>query len=452
MSTPAPKRSGTWRYLFWKLVIDAGYILLLPAILLAFLVMSRCFTRPKFTRGWRQKLGRVPPRTGSRPCFWIHAVSVGEVQTALPLISGIEEAFPDWEINLSVSTPTGFDVAMKRLPEDRIFYAPIDFGPVLSRVFHRRRPSVLLLVELELWPGLLIAAKLRGVPVFVTNGRLTERSCRRYAKGGALARGLFSLVDAYGVQTAEYEERFRRLGVEPRALAVLGNLKHDHDPTSRVSSGQIIRDKLYCPDELVVVAGSTHPGEEAILCRRYEDWKREFPEIRLVLAPRHVERVDAAELAGWKAGTEFVCWSRLKGEPDHVHSGSRGEAIVVVDTLGELESFYDLAAVIFVGGTLVPHGGHNLFEAARLSKPVVFGPHFENFREEGDLLLDSRAAIQVRDEADLGRSVRGLLGDPARRDQLGAGAANAILALRGATGRHVEWLESQLRLFFGTPC
>ncbi len=135
-----------------------------------------------------------------------------------------------------------------------------------------------------------------------------------------------------------------------------------------------------------------------------------------------------------------------------MHGGGPGEAIVVVDTLGELERFYDLAAVIFVGGTLVPHGGHNLFEAARLSKPVVFGPHFENFREEGDLLLDSRAAIQVRDEADLGRSVRGLLGDPARRDQLGTGAANAILALRGATGRHVEWLKSQLRLFFGSPC
>ena len=447
-SVPRPP-PGPWRLWVWMLVIDAGYVVLSPVLFVVFLILSRFFTRPKYTRGWRQKLGGVPVRVGRRPCFWIHAVSVGEVQTALPLIVRLEEVFPDWEISLSVSTPTGFDVATRKLTGRTVFYAPIDFGPVLSRVFRRRRPTAVLLIELELWPRLLVTSKLRGVPVFVANGRLSARSFRRYALGGPLARGLFSLVEAYGVQTTEYEERFRRLGVDPSSLAVLGNLKHDGAPASPAAQGQEIRDRFYLDSQLVVVAGSTHPGEEAILCRLYDAWRRESPGARLVLAPRHIDRVDAAELARWGATSDFVLWSQMRsGMETAGDSQTLGETILIVDTLGELEKFYFLADVVFVGGTLVPHGGHNLFEAARLKKPVVFGRHFENFREEADLLLASKAAICVRDEADLGRTVGGLLRNAMERAELGKKAGDATLALEGATQRHVDWLKEQLRLFF----
>ena len=215
-----------------QLLVDLVYVLLSPLALLYVLVVSRCFLRPKYRRGLLQKLGfvaRVPPGQTS---FWVHAVSVGEVKTSLPLIRALQERFPDGHIGLSVATFTGFEVARKSLPHVDIFYAPLDLSLITARVFRRRRPTALVLVELELWPNFLMTARRRGVPVFVVNGRITERSARRYRKLSCLSRSLFRCVDGYAVQDEAYRERFLGLGVEPGRVEVLGNLKHDVQPAA----------------------------------------------------------------------------------------------------------------------------------------------------------------------------------------------------------------------------
>jgi 3-deoxy-D-manno-octulosonic-acid transferase len=433
-----------------QLLLDIIYLSLAPLVLL---VLSRGFARAKYRRGFREKLGSVPVREGDGPSFWVHAVSVGEVLTSLPLLGALRKRYPGWDVSLSVSTYTGLEVARKKLPETTVFYAPFDLSFAVSRVYRRRRPSMIVLVELELWPNLLLEARRRGVPVLVANGRITERSSRRYAAAGRLARSLFGLVQSFGAQGDEYRARFLRLGVDPRRVEVLGNLKHDRTPPPLVERAEDVRQRLgWEPAKtLVLVAGSTHPGEEEILCNLYREVRREEPRLRLVLALRHVERIASLrELPDWGAGEALVRWSGLReaalaGAAEQASLLSPAGALVV-DTVGELELFYALADVVFVGGSLIPHGGHNLFEAASLGRPLLFGSHFDNFREEGNLLLAEEAAVCVSDPSELRPALERLLADPGERRRLGERARSLTERLRGATGRHIEWIDRQLRL------
>lgn len=442
---------GRWRWWLIRLLLDLFYFCAAPILLFVLLVISRCFTSRKY-RGWLEKFGAVARRQGDRPSIWIHAVSVGEVFVAVPLIRDLRAAYPEWDVSLSVSTGTGFDVARKQLPDITVFRAPVDFGPVLSWVFLRRRPTVVLMVELELWPGFLLTANSWGVPVYVVNGRLTERSWRRYLSCGRIGTWLFGLVRAYAVQNEEYAARFQSLGIDPARVAAVGNLKHDREPSPRAADGESIRDQLGWSrtDHLLVVAGSTHPDEEVLWCRFYEDLVEEFPQLRLALVPRHIERLSSAELARWPASRGLSRWSarRSDGGTSMVQE-PLGETTLVVDTFGDLELFYYAADVVFVGGTMVPHGGHNLFEVAVLGRPLVFGPSYENFREEAELLLREEAAICARDEAELRDVLRDLLRDSERRQQLGDRARAVTHRLQGARRRHLAWLNDQWTQFFG---
>jgi 3-deoxy-D-manno-octulosonic-acid transferase len=254
-----------------------------------------------------------------------------------------------------------------------------------------------------------------------------------------LTRRLFNLPASFAAQNEDYRERFLRVGVEPRRIEVLGNLKHDQEPSSSSSRGPDVRTALGWPsaETVVLVGGSTHPGEDVALLRIYDEVRRGNPALRLVLVPRHVERLaDPAELGRWKAGAPLVRWSQVRGSPVPL-----GDSVLVVDTLGELELFYAISDISFVGGSLVPHGGHNLFEAARLSRPVLFGPHFANFREEGEQLLREEAAICVSDEKELEAQVRDLAGSREERDRLGPKAALVAGRSRGAVARHLAWID-----------
>ena len=456
--------------------IDLVLLILSPLLALGFLIASRGLTRPKLRRGILEKIGGFPRREGDSPAVWVHAVSVGEVLIAEPLVRTLRERFPEADVVLSVSTFTGREVARQRLPDVTTFYAPLDAGVVVGTALRRVRPDVIILVELEVWPSFLVAARRRGVPVYVVNGRITERSTRGYLRFGFLSRALFRLVTAYAVQNEEYSDRLGRVGVPSERRVVLGNIKYDREPAPGVARAPEVRRGLgWSIDRVIVlVAGCTHPGEEAAIAEAYGRLRGRFPSLRLVLAPRHVERLgDDGEIARWGVSGSVVRWSAWRAarlaandsdepsdreapdvaegpSPDARSSDASSSAspdALVVDTVGDLEMFYALADVVFVGGSLVDRGGHNVLEPARLARPIVVGPHVDNFVDEVSLLRRHDGIRIGASRAEVEGAIVSLLDAPSRRDELGTNARHACELLQGALARHADWLSGQFRLF-----
>ena len=426
---------------------DLVYLLFSPLIVPGWLFLSRFFTREKYRRGFFQKLGSVERREGDSRSLWVHAVSVGEVLTAAPLIEALERHLEGWDISLSVSTPTGFDTARKRLPSTKVFYAPIDLSACVARTFSRRRPDALVLLELEVWPNFLLAARRRGIPVMVANGRLSGGSSDRYVRTGFLGRWLFSLVDRVAAQNEVYAGRFEALGVEPGRIEVLGNLKHDRVVGVTAADADELRGRLgWNGGERVIVGGCTHPGEETLLLGIISRLEAIHPELRLVLAPRHVERLEGEEPGSWSgqdaSERTFTRWSEWRAGA----GGPLGDSVLVVDTVGELERFYSIADLAVVGGSFIPHGGHNVLEPASLSKAVLFGPHTENFADEVALLLEEQAAILAADADELEKALGDLLVDGQERSRMGEKAGCAFSGLSGSIERHIQWIARALPL------
>ena len=426
---------------------DLLYLLFSPVVVIGWLILSRFMTRDKYRRGFFQKLGSGERREGESRSLWVHAVSVGEVLTAAPLVEALGVAFDGWEVSMSVSTPTGFDAARKRLPGTKVFYAPFDLSPLVARTFSRRRPDALVLLELEVWPNFLLEAGRRGVPVLIANGRLSGGSSDRYSRTGFLGRWLFSMVDRVAAQNEAYADRFKELGVEPGRIEVLGNLKHDREVGVSAADAAELRAGLgWSEGELVMVGGCTHPGEESILLGILSRLQGEQPGLRLVLAPRHVERLAGETPAGWippdDTERSFTMWSGWQAGAGE----ALGDSVLVVDTVGDLERIYSIADLAVVGGSFVPHGGHNVLEPASLSRAVLFGPHTANFEDEVSLLLAGRGGILARDPEELEKALAELLGNPEEREKMGERAGETFSGLSGAVERHVEWIERALSL------
>ncbi|MHC4248457.1 MAG: 3-deoxy-D-manno-octulosonic acid transferase [Planctomycetota bacterium] len=397
--------------------------------------------RGKYRQGWRDKLGFVPDRLEA-PRIWIHAVSVGEAVVARVLADGLGEALPDHEIVVSTVTPTGQAVARKRFGEDRCFYLPLDFSGPARRAIRRTKPDVIVLMELEVWPNLIAAAAREGVPVVVANGRISDRAFPKYLRLKRLVRRSMRRIAAVGAQTEAWAARFRALGVAPERVTVTGSLKFDGvktgpDPGSLAWA----RDALRIGEgERVLLGGSTHRTEELALARAWrgvpsdERW-------RLVVCPRHPERVAGVEAELAREGFETVRRTRLR---DDSRAEVRPDAIVIVDTVGELGRLYHAADLVFVGGSLIPHGGQNPMEPAGLGKAVVFGPHMFNFEEPVAALLDERGAVRVGSADELAPAVAALAGDAGERGRLGEAGRRAIESRKGATGRTVGLIRKAL--------
>ena len=434
------------------LIVDLFYFLASPFFVVYIFFKSRGFTRRRYRAGLAEKFGGVKTRQGDRSCLWIHAVSVGEVRTSLPLLRAILRDFSDWDVVLSTSTDTGHDVAANALRElDRpveLIYYPLDLSWAVRRTLRAIRPTAIVLIELELWPNFLMSAKLRDVPVLVANGRLTERSAKRYGSI-PLGRFLFSLPRAFAAQDEIYAHRFRDLAVPGERVEVLGNLKFDIEIPGPAFDEHVnlTRDALGWTNAVdngraaILLAGCSHPGEESTILEIYRDMLSQDPDMRLILAPRHIERcgdvLDAARRA--ECGT-VSRWS----EVSETSAPSRDLRILVVDVIGELDRFYCLADLVFVGGTLIPHGGHNILEPARFGKPVVFGFSVDNFAQMVGHFLQRNAAVQVQDASDLASELDRLRSDVDARTELGLRARDASVELRGAVARHVEWMRRQL--------
>ena len=422
--------------------VDFAYYL---GLLLAGPFLALKVARPRGRRhvaGLRERLGACPPRRGARPCLWIHGVSVGEIRAAGTLVEALERALPEWEIALSTTTATGHEVARGAHPGKRVFFFPVDFSWSVRRVFDAIRPDAVLLVELEVWPNFLHEASRRRVPVVIVNGRISERSFRRFR----LLRRLFDPLSRLGplcVQTDVYAQRFRELGVPAQQIHVTGSVKYDQlSPTAAPPDGDAVRADLGLgAGDRVLMGGSTHPGEEEALVAAFQALRGGAAALRLVLVPRHNERTDEVARLLERAGLRAV---RRSAQPPERPPLARDE-VLLVDTVGELGRLYAAADVVFVGGSLIPHGGQNVLEPVLLGKPTLLGPHYGNFREPVERLLAADGARLVDSAEALVAEVRGLLAAPGEAAALGERGRAALREAQGATARTAELVARYLR-------
>ncbi len=431
-----------------SVLLDLVYFLATPFVLLWLAVPSRFFTRKRYRSGLREKLGGVPRRQGDRPCLWLHAVSVGELRAALPLVEAFRSDFPLWDLWVSTSTDTGQDLAKRSLPEGiPAIYYPLDYGFAVRRALRRVRPRTVVLVELELWPNFLLAMAEEGIPVLVANGRISARSYSRYRRLRFISKFLFRCLKAVGAQNQEYAKRFEALGTPRERIEVLGNLKYDARPKRDNGSTRDTLGWTESPIDPVIMGGCTHPGEEQILLEIWSDLRRSMPNLKLILAPRHIERSGEVAALAASRGEVVLRWSAVPPPVDQAKlipagcKGSLANSLVIVDRIGELEKFYGISDVVFVGGSLTERGGHNILEPARLGRPVLFGPSISNFEEIARHLLDRQGAVQVKDASGLRSEIDGFLQDPQKAQTMGNRAREAAEELGGATARHLDWIR-----------
>ena len=391
-----------------------------------------------YGRSLGQRLGRFGEGLPREPRCWIHAVSVGEAATAVPLVEAITRRWPQLGIVMTTVTPTGARIVADRLAGRAVHrYFPIDLPGPVRRALDAVNPRFFLCMETELWPNLLRGLAARGVPSMIANGRISDRSFRRYRLVRFFTARMLAHVRVLAMQSEEDARRIIALGARPERVVVTGNIKNDLIPPE--GGGEALWQRLLGLDdgEPVWVAGSTHRGEEAIVLDVYLRLRARVPTLALVLAPRHPERVAEVERLVRERGLQPVRRSELP------KSQARG-AVIIVDTVGELAQIYRVASVVFVGGSLAPTGGHNMLEPALLRKPVLFGPHTTNFRESAELLLEAGGALLVRDGAELDAHMGALLVDAERRRLMGEAAFKAVAGRRGAITHTLELVERYL--------
>jgi 3-deoxy-D-manno-octulosonic-acid transferase len=420
-------------------LLDLVYLVLLIAA--SPWLIYRAWRTGRYREGWAEKvMGRAPRRVSRRPCIWFHAVSVGEVMLLRPLVANLARRRPDWNVVISTTTTTGLSVARRTFPDLVTFYAPLDFSWAVRRAVARVRPTVLALVELELWPNLVRAAKQNGARVAIVNGRLSSRSHRGYRKLRVPLSATLLRLDAVAVQSDEYAERFRDLGIPAPRVRVTGSVKYDGLEADRDNPRtlQLRRELRLEPSDLVFVAGSTMEGEEAAAWSAYEAARKEHPTLRLIVVPRHPERSE--KIAAWLRERGATVVRRSHGE---VPAGLMGSPpVILIDTVGELGAVWGLADVAFVGGSLFPgRNGQNMMEPAAYGASVLFGPYTNNFREAVEGLLGRGAARRVANAIELAEALRDDLDDPEAASLRGAAARAFVLAQNGASERTIAELE-----------
>jgi len=370
----------------------------------------------------RKSVARI---LGGKPPIWVHAVSVGEVMAAHPLVRELRKRYPDRKVLLSTVTVTGNLTARQRVPEaDAVFYFPFDYPWVVRRVIARIRPAIVLVAETELWPNFFRELRRQGIPSAVINGRISPRSYGNYRRFSGFFRQVFDHVNLFCMQSDEDAARIKDIGARPERVMVTGNLKFDQ----KIPAAQ--KPPLAIPaGRKVITAGSTHRGEEAILLETFTRLRKQHPDLVLVIAPRHPERFD--EVCGLIAGAGYECQrrTRLKGPV---------KDIVMLDTIGELRAFYAICDIAFVGGSLVKVGGHNLLEPAAMKKPVIFSRYMFNFKEISEALIQAEGGVMVKDKEDLYHELQILLSDRQRAVAMGQRAFSVIAANSGATARTID--------------
>lgn len=413
-----------------RLLYIGLFYLAVPAILLR--LGWRSLKAPAYRRRWAERFGYYAGTAGPG-AIWFHAVSVGEAEAAFPLIRLILARYPERAILVTTTTPTG-SARVRAVMGDRVHhvYLPYDLPGSVARFLDHFQPSLAVIMETEIWPNLYRACRRRGIPLAVVNGRLSEKSARGYARVPSLARDCLADVALIAAQTEADAERFVRIGARADSVRVSGNMKFDQDldPQQELEARRM-REQLF-GDRAVLIAGSTHEGEEAQVIEAFKAVRKQIPDLLLVLAPRHPERFAAVEAVCRAAGLSLL--RRSENVP------AADAAVFLLDTLGELKSFYAASDVAFVGGSLVATGGHNVLEPAAARVPVLFGPHTFNFADASAQLLAAGGALRVLDAPELAGAVLQLLQDAPRRTAVGNHARSFVERGRGALKRVADQL------------
>ncbi len=423
----------------WLILVNAVYALAALVGWPIYLVLLAL--KPKYRKRCWQRWGFVPRLPPAAERFWVHAISVGEVEAARTFVPALAEAFPDADIVLSTTTRTGRERAERLFPGRRIFHFPLDLAPCVWLALRRIRPTAVVQVESEWWPNFFLLARRRGLPVFVVNLRMTERSYRRYLRIRGLMRAVVSTCAAVATQAPVYTERLVALGADPERVRVTGQMKHDAVAFADTVPGAeaLRRESAIEPGAPVLVAGSTAPGEEAILLEAFRAVRERRPAARLVIVPRRPENFDAAAAVILIAG--FSVLRRSTGET----TGPTPPAPVILgDTMGDLMKWYALADVVIVGRSFEALGGSNPMEPGSLAKALVWGPHMFNFAVEAREMLSAGAARQAADAGALADALEELLTHADRRREMGAAARSVIRRLQGATRRNVDLVRETL--------
>ena len=412
-------------------------------IVLFFIVMSpyllyQAVRYRKYVTSLPQRLGILPVsfNLDGDESIWIHAVSVGEVLTARALLQELRTRYPRLRIFLSTTTITGHQVARNNLQYiDEVFYFPFDFGFIVRRTLRLVKPRLFLMMETELWPNLLRACRAAGVKTVLVNGRISSRSYPRYKLARRFFTHVLAHVDRFCMQGEESARRIVEIGADPARVTVTGSLKFDSlevpglSPAVDRGQNRVLRYFRVGADRPVLIAASTLKGEEEPVLEAFQRIRATRPTALLIIAPRKPERFDDVERLARRSGWNVARRTELPVDADPRYD------VVVLDTIGELAQLFQIATVVFVGGSLVDAGGHNILEPAVFGKPILFGPHMQNFAEIARTFLDNGAAVQVADGRALEASLLELLDDPVRRASLGAAARALVEANRGARGR-----------------
>jgi 3-deoxy-D-manno-octulosonic-acid transferase len=398
----------------------------------------------KYVGSIAQRLGYLPVsfNLDGDESIWVHAVSVGEVLSARPLISELRASYPKLRLFLSTTTLTGQQLARRSAPDvDAVFYFPFDWTITARRTLKVVRPRLFVMTETEIWPNLLRECRRRGVRTLMVNGRISYRSFPRYRLVRPFMKRVLADIDRFCVQGEETSRRLIELGADPARIIVTGSLKFDSlesSPTPGRGRERVLRFFRVPPARPVIIAGSTLKGEEQPVIRAFNRVRASGVNALLVIAARHPERFDEVERLCRHEGLTVVRRSELP-----IDAEPRADA-VVLDTIGELAQLYQIATVVFVGGSLVPAGGHNILEPALYGKPVVFGPHMQNFGEIAETFLTNGAAIQVRTAGELEETMLSLISDPVRRARVGAAARALVESNRGARDRTLAVIRDLL--------
>jgi 3-deoxy-D-manno-octulosonic-acid transferase len=413
------------------IVYTCLFYLLLPFILMR--LWWRGIKAPDYRKRWHERLGFYKQRY-PKHVVWFHAVSVGEAESLFPLIKRLQQAYPHQPLLITTTTPTG-STRVKAVLQDTVshVYLPYDLPDVLRRFSRCFQPKLAVIMETEIWPNLYGHCGRKNIPLYLINARLSERSARSYQRIPWLIRPALAHIRHIATQTDDDRQRFYAIGAN-KNVSTVGNIKFDVEIAKDLpEQGKKLKAVLF-PGRFVWLAASTHKGEEVLLLPLYQQLKRQIPELLLLIAPRHPERF--SEVSQLCKQQQLVCLTRTSGE-----ICTNNTDVYLLDTLGELKLFYGAADVAFVGGSLVPVGGHNVLEAAAVGVPILFGPYMANFKAIAASILKHEAAIQCQTEAELIKNLNDLYYQPEKREALIANGLAFIRANQGATGRIFKLLE-----------
>ena len=415
-------------------VYTALLYLCLPAILLRLLWRAR--RNPGYRQRWGERFGIGAAR--ARGVIWVHAVSVGEVNVAVPLVQQLKTEFPDTPLLLTTTTPTGSDQALRRFGTSVLHqYLPYDAPGAIRRFLNRYQPRFGVILETELWPNLSAACARRGTPLFLANARLSDRSFGGYRRLSRTTSRCLRRFQGIFAQSEQDAARFRDLGAVPVTVRVTGNMKFDDTVDTDHDRQEALKAALHTSNRPVWIAGSSHAGEEEQLLAAHNRLRESHPDALLILAPRHPERFSDVSALLKQQHTPYC--KRSDRQPCQPR-----DVVLLADSMGELPYLYALGQVAFVGGSLVPIGGHNLLEPLRCGVPVLFGPHMDNFRDIEQLTLHYGAGERVETSQELAHRLDAYLSDPRLQQTKARNAARLLADCRGATDRTMAALRSSL--------